>query len=142
MDAFQRAVDDARRQLGISVSELLRRAGFPEHPGETEGRTARGARRHLETRYNATRKGGHRIPPELVTKLAAVLPIDEADLRRAAHVAAGFNVTIEHPEGRELPDLLARYMGDEEVTEAEKQETAAHLLKIIAERMSPPPGLI
>lgn len=132
MDAFQRAVDDARRHLGISVSELLRRAGFPERSPDGGGLTIKGARYHLEPGNNAARKGGHRIPAELVNRLAVVLPIEEEELRRAAHVAAGF--TVEISDNPDLPMMLARYLGDEEVTDEEKAETAARLLKIIADR--------
>lgn len=133
MDAFQRAVDDARRRTGLSVSEMLRRAGFPERAPNGSGLSMKGARYHLEPGNNPDRKGGHRIPPELVTKLAAVLPISEGELRRAAEVAAGFTVQIDTGKP-DLPTALVRYLGDEEVTEEEKAETAAALLRIIAEQ--------
>lgn len=139
MDAFQRAVDDARRQLGltegrqVSLSELLRLAGFSERPLEGGGLTIKGARYHLEPGNNAARKGGHRVPAELVTRLATVLPIGEDELRRAAQVAAGFTVRLDTGDP-DIPTLLARYLGDEEVTEQEKQELAARVLQVIAEQ--------
>lgn len=140
MDAFQRAVEDARHQLGlaegrqVSLSELLRRAGFPER-AEGGGLTMKGARYHLEPGNNAARKGGHRVPAELVDRLADVLPISRDELQRAAQVAAGF--TVEITTGNpDIPTMLARYLGDEEVTEQEKQETEARLLQIIAEARS------
>lgn len=139
MDAFQRAVDDARRQLGliegrqITLSELLRMAGFPDRPTADSGITVKGARYHLEPGNNAARKGGHRVPAELVTRLAAVLPISEDELQRAAQVAAGFTVQIDSGDP-DIPTMLARYLGDEAVTEEEKQQTAARLLQIIAEQ--------
>lgn len=139
MDAFQRAVDEARRQLGltegrqISTSELLRRAGFSEQPSADGGLTMKGARYHLEVGNNRHRKGGHRVPAELVDRLATVLPVGADELRRAAQVAAGFTVQVE--TGRaDVPAMLVRYLGDEEVSEAEKLETASRLLQIIAEQ--------
>lgn len=139
MDAFQRAVDDARRQLElaegrqISMSELLRRAGFRESTDAKGGLTIKGARYHLEPGNNRARKGGHRIPAELVEKLSDVLPVGRDVLQRAAQVAAGFTEVIE--TGREdIPTLLVRYLGDAEVTEQEKAETTARLLQVLAEQ--------
>lgn len=142
MDAFQRAVEDARRQLGISqgrqvsVSEMLRLAGFSDTASDASGGlTIKGARYHLEEGNNRMRKGGHRVPAELVTRLARVLPISEEELRRAAQVAAGFNV--QHDTGRaDLPTILARYLGDNEVSEREKIETTTRMLQIIAEQQA------
>lgn len=140
MDPFQRAVDDARRRLGISVSEMLRRAGFPRYAAKTHQRqqgekplTISGARYHLEPRYNKDRQGGHRVHPELITRLADVLEISEEELRRAAQLAAGFTVPME-PIAEDIPTMFARFLGDERVTEEEKQQAAARLLQIIAEQ--------
>lgn len=139
MDAFQRAVDDARHQLGliegqqVSLSELLRRAGFPERATDDGGITMKGARYHLEPANNVSRKGGHRIPAELVERLAKVLPISEDELQRAAQVAAGFTVQVDSGSP-DLPTMLVRYLGDDAVTEEEKQEVADRMLTIIAEQ--------
>lgn len=140
MDAFQRAVEDARRQLSliegqtIGVSELLRRAGFPDQ-AQGDGLTMKGARYHLEPGNNRVRKGGHRVPAELVTRLAEVLRpvISEDELLRAAQVAAGFTVQVDTGDP-DIPGMLVRYLGDQEVTEEEKQATASRLLQIIAEQ--------
>ena len=71
MDAFQQAVDEARRQLirdegqNVSVRELIRRAGFDD-----SRRTS--VARHLNP--NQPWPKGHKVPPEIVRALAAVLP--------------------------------------------------------------------
>jgi hypothetical protein len=128
MDAFQQAVDEARRQLirderqNVSVRELIRRAGFDD------SRRASVAR-HLNPNQPWPR--GHQVPPEIVRALAAVLPISESNLMKAAQLAAGYRV-----RGGEQPDLgfeVARFLGDEEVPEEEKVRLRARLLQIVAE---------
>src|SRR3954451_16011446 len=115
MDAFQQAVDRARRQLireegqNVSVRELIRRAGFDD------SRRAAVAR-HLNP--NLPWPKGHQVPPEIVRALAAVLPIGESSLMQAAQVAAGYRVTDEGP--RDLGSEVARFLGDEEVPAEEK----------------------
>ncbi|WP_139246082.1 hypothetical protein [Geodermatophilus amargosae] len=128
MDAFQQAVDQARRQLireegqNVSVRELIRRAGFDD------SRRASVAR-HLNP--NQAWPKGHRVPPETVRALAAVLPISESDLVQAAQVAAGYQVRDEEP--RDLGFKVARFLGDEEVSAEEKARLRAQLLQLIAE---------
>src|SRR5687767_8214253 len=115
MDTFQQAVDDARRQLiraegrNVSVRELIRRAGFEE------SRRASVAR-HLNTRLSWPK--GHKVPPDIVRALAAVLPISEPDLMRAAQTAAGYRATP--ADDRDLGYDVARFLGDETVSEEEK----------------------
>jgi hypothetical protein len=127
MDAFQQAVDEARRQLirderqNVSVRELIRRAGF-------DSRRASVAR-HLNPNQPWPR--GHKVPPEIVRALAAVLPISESDLMKAAQLAAGYRVRGD--EERDLGFEVARYLGDEEVPEEEKARLRARLLQIVAE---------
>ena len=128
MDVFQQAVDEARRQLirderqNVSVRELIRRAGFDD------SRRAAVAR-HLNPHQPWPR--GHRVPPDIVRALAAVLPISESDLMRAAQLAAGYRVRGE--EERDLGFEVARFLGDEEVPEEEKVRLRARLLQIVAE---------
>src|SRR4051794_32496873 len=127
MDAFQQAVDEACRQLirderqNVSVRELIRRAGF-------DSRRASVAR-HLNPNQPWPR--GHKVPPEIVRALAAVLPISESDLMKAAQLAAGYRVRGD--EERDLGFEVARYLGDEEVPEEEKARLRARLLQIVAE---------
>jgi hypothetical protein len=128
VDAFIQAVDDARRQLirqegrDVSERELIRRAGFDESQRA-------GVSYHLNPRINRIR--GHKVPAEIVRRLASVLPISEEDLARAAQVAAGFNVV--DTSSSDVAFVVARYFGDEEVTEEEKRATTARLLQILAE---------
>jgi hypothetical protein len=133
VDAFIQAVEDARRQLirqegrDVSVRELIRRAGFAESQRA-------GVAYHLNPRIDRSR--GHKVPPELVTRLAAVLPISEEDLARAAQVAAGFNVV--DTSSSDIAFVVARYFGDEEVSDEEKQATTARLMQIITEELQRP----
>jgi hypothetical protein len=128
VDAFIQAVEEARRALirlegqDVSEAELLRRAGYSKNQMP-------GAYYHLNPRV--TRKGGHKVPAELVQRLASVLPISEEDLSRAAQVAAGFNVV--DTSSSDVAFVVARYFGDEEVSDEEKRATTARLLQIIAE---------
>lgn len=134
VDAFIQAVEEARRALirqegrDVSVRELIRRAGF------SESRRA-GVSYHLNPRIN--RERGHKVPADIVTKLAAVLPISEEELARAAQVAAGFNVI--DTSSSDPAFVVARYFGDEEVSEEEKRATTARLLQILAEESQRPP---
>lgn len=127
MDAFIAAVEDARhrliRQEGVNVSmrEVIRRAGYSD--GERAG-----VAYHLNR--NKHWPSGHKVPPELVARLARVLPISHEELARAAQVAAGFTVDI---SGADLPTAYARFLGDRKVTKEEKREVTARLLQIIAE---------
>ena len=130
MDAFQRAVDEARRQLirdegqNVSVRELIRRAGF------ADSRRASVAR-HLNP--NQPWPKGHKVPPDIVRALAGVLPISESDLMTAAQVAAGYRVRGD--EERDLGFEVARFLGDEEVPEEEKAQLRRRLLQIVAENL-------
>lgn len=130
MDAFIQAVEDARRQLirregrDVSIRELIRRAGFPD------SRRA-GVAYHLNPRIDRSR--GHKVPPDVVEGLARALApvVSEEDLARAAQVAAGFNVV--DTSSSDVAFVVARYFGDEEVSEEEKRATTARLLQILAE---------
>lgn len=126
-DAFAQAVEEARHRLGqaegrtISDRELARRAGvnhrtlsYNLHPDRASG-------------------GPRKIDPELVRALAKVLPIGEAELMRAAHVSAGYQVS-----GDELPDLgyeVARFLDRDDVDDEAKRELTARLAEIVAAEM-------
>jgi hypothetical protein len=130
MDAFQQAVDDARRQLireegrNVSVRELIRRAGFEE------SRRASVAR-HLNTHLSWPK--GHKVPPDIVKALAAVLPVSESDLMRAAQTAAGYRATL--TDDRDLGYDVARFLGDEKVSEDEKARLRVRLMQILTEEL-------
>jgi hypothetical protein len=126
VDAFIEAAEAARRQLirnegqDVSWREVIRRAGYSE---SERGRVAY----HLSSTKQWPK--GHNVPAEIVQRLAQVLPISEQELQRAARIAAGFNVVDEPPNA----DVVSRFYGSEDVTEAEKAEVTARLLQIIAE---------
>lgn len=125
MDAFAEAVEAARQRLSetegrtISTRQLARLAHIPEST----------LAYHLSDKRAAE---GRRIPAEIVRKLAAVLPISESDLMRAAQVAAGYQVTEEN-----LPDLgqtVVRYLS-QDLSQEERLRTLARLQEILAEEM-------
>lgn len=125
MDAFAEAVETARQQLSeaegrnISGRELARRAGVKEST----------LAYHLSEKRAAQ---GRRIPGEIVRKLAAVLPISESDLMRAAQVAAGYQVTEVSQD--DLSQTVVRYL-DQPLTPEERQRTVARLMDILAAEM-------
>jgi hypothetical protein len=127
MDAFIQAVEDARRRLireegqNVSMREMIRRAGY------TDSERA-GVMYHLNTR--ATWPRGHKVPPELVERLAKVMPISHEELARAAQVAAGYNVDV---SSLDLPAAAARYFDDREVPDGQRALVVARLLEIIAD---------
>ena len=130
MDAFIRAVEDARHQLirqegqNVSVRELVRRAGFDESQRA-------GVTYHLNPKRHDGSKA-HRVPADVVKKLAAVLPVSEDELSHAAQVAAGFTVAdTNHPD---VAVVLQRFYGDTEVTEEEKRQVTSRVLQIIAQQ--------
>lgn len=126
MDEFAQTVEDARLRLSqaegrnVSVRELARRAGVS----------------NSTLAYNLSDKRaaeGRRVSGDLVRKLAAVLPVSEGDLMRAAQLAAGYEV-----RGDEQPDLgfeVARYLDREDVGDAEKIDLMARLQEILAGEM-------
>jgi len=128
MDAFVRAFEDARQRLirdegrNVSVREVIRRAGFDDSQRA-------GVAYHLNPRKEWPR--GHNVPAEVVRRLAAVLPVSEEELMRAAQVAAGYNV-VERPWA-DVSVVVARFFGDKDVSDQEKQEVSARLLQIIAD---------
>lgn len=124
MDAFAEAVEAARQRLAETegrrapVRELARRAGIAEST----------LAYHLSEKRAAE---GRRIPPEHVRKLAAVLPVSEAELMRAAQVATGYEVSDET-----LPDLgqaVVRYL--EGATPEERRRTVARLAEILTDEL-------
>lgn len=125
MDAFIAAVDDARRRLSqkrgedISMSKVIEMAGYG--PGQRAG-----VFYHLNKRKKWPR--GHKVPPEIVARLAQALEVDHEVLASAAQVAAGYTVRI---PGGDLPAAYARFL--KEAGDAEKAAVTARLLQIIAD---------
>jgi len=132
MDAFIQAVDDARRRLirtegrNVSVRELIRRAGFDDSQRP-------GVAYHLNPNRHTGDKP-HRVPVEVIKRLSGVLPITEEELSRAAALASGLNVVDRDPLSSEVTYVVARFFGDETVSEAERQATTARILQIITEQ--------
>jgi len=125
MDTFAEAVESARQRLDeeeghrVRTRELARRAGIPEST----------LAYHLSSKRAAE---GRRIPADIVRKLAAVLPVSEAELMRAAQVAAGYQVTE-----TDLPDLgqtVVRYLS-QALSQEERLQTVTRLQEILAEEM-------
>lgn len=126
VDSFAQAVEDARQRLSrqegrdVSVRELARRAGVSSST----------------LAYNLSDKraaSGRRVSGELVRKLAAVLPVSENDLMRAAQLAAGYEV-----RGDEEPDLgyeVARFLDRDDVGDSAKLDLMARLQEILAGEM-------
>lgn len=131
MDPFIEAFEAARARLiaderqSISVREVLRRAGITdsERPG---------ASYHLNPRRH-TGERPHQVPPDLVTKLARVLPVSVADLEDAARRSAGFRQIEERPSRTDVTYIVQRFFGDDEVTDEERQAVTARLLAILAD---------
>lgn len=135
MDAFIAAVEDARRRLiqqegqQVSFRELIRRAQFTD-------RQRPGVAYHLNPNRHTGEKP-HMVPVEMIQKLASVLPITEEELSRAAAVAAGYNVVekdLYDLKPSDVSYVVARFFGDEEVTDAERQAVTAEILRIVAEQ--------
>lgn len=127
VDAFQQAVEDARRQLSIlegrdvSVADLIERSRLPKSK-----RSA--VYYHLNPRIE--RKRGHHVPQDIVQALSDVLLVPYEQLAGPARVAAGFQEERnDHPD---LPSLVARYLGNPEVDEHQREDVAARLLEILA----------
>lgn len=132
MDAFIQAVDEARERLirergeNVSVRELIRLAGFDDSQRP-------GVAYHLN-RHRHTGDRPHRVPVDIIKKLARVLPITEDELMRAAAVASGLNVVDQDVLASDVTYVIARFFGDETVTPDERQATVARILQIIAEQ--------
>lgn len=126
VDRFAQAVEDARQRLSraegreVSIRELARRAGVS--PSTLS--------------YNVSEKrlaSGRRVSGDLVRKLASVLPVSEAELMRAAQLAAGYEVRAD-----EEPDLgyeVARFLDREDVGDGAKFDLMARLQEILAAEM-------
>lgn len=130
MDAFIQAFEEARARLisirgrNVSVRELIREAGFDDsrRPGVAY---------HLNPNRH-TGERPHRVPVEVIQKLAAVLPISEEELSRAAAVASGLNVVDRDVLDSDVTYVVARFFGDERVGEDEMEAAKSRILQIIA----------
>src|SRR3712207_6926513 len=112
-DPFSKAVDKARQRLSytrgrnISVRALFRSGGIPEST----------------LAYSLSEKraaSGRRVDADIARKLAAVLPVDESDLMRAAQEAAGYRVredAVVDPVAYVL-DAVQAFYGNASITRA------------------------
>jgi transcriptional regulator with XRE-family HTH domain len=129
-DPFSAAVDKARQRLSytrgrnISVRTLARQAGIPEST--------------LAYNLSAKRAAeGRRVDADIVRKLAAVLPIPEADLMRAAQAAAGY-ASDDGDVVDPAEDLLANaraFYRDADIDRGQRDKVTASILRIIADHM-------
>ena len=129
-DPFSQAVDKARQRLSytrgrnISVRALARVAGIPEAT--------------LAYSLSAKRAAsGRRVDADIVRKLAAVLPVDEADLMRAAQEAAGYRVredAVVDPVAS-VVDAVHAFYGNASIDQGQRDKVTAEILRIIADRM-------
>jgi transcriptional regulator with XRE-family HTH domain len=125
-DPFSAAVDKARQRLSytrgrnISVRTLARQAGIPEST--------------LAYNLSAKRAAeGRRVDADIVRKLAAVLPIPEADLMRAAGYVSDDGDVIDSAQ-----DLLANvraFYRDADIDQGQRDKVTASILRIIADHM-------
>ena len=129
-DPFCKAVDKARQRLSytrgrnISVRALARAAGIPEST----------------LAYSLSEKraaSGRRVDADIVRKLAAVLPVDEADLMRAAQEAAGSRVRADDvvdPVASVL-DAVHAFYGHAGIDQGQRDKVTASILRTIADHM-------
>ena len=129
-DPFSKAVDKARQRLSytrgrnISVRALARVAGIPE----------------ATLAYSLSEKraaSGRRVDADIVRKLAAVLPVDEFDLMRAAQEAAGYRVredAVVDPVACVL-DAVHAFYGNASIDQGQRDKVTAEILRTIADRM-------
>jgi transcriptional regulator with XRE-family HTH domain len=125
-DPFSAAVDKARQRLSytrgrnISVRTLARQAGIPEST--------------LAYNLSAKRAAeGRRVDADIVRKLAAVLPIPEADLMRAAGYVSDDGDVVDPAQ-----DLLANaraFYRDADIDRGQRDKVTASILRIIADHM-------
>ena len=129
-DPFCKAVDKARQRLSytrgrnISVRALARAAGIPEST--------------LAYSLSAKRTAsGRRVDADIVRKLAAVLPVDEADLMRAAQEAAGSRVradAVVDPVADVL-DAVHAFYENASIDQGQRDKVTAEILRTIADHM-------
>jgi hypothetical protein len=129
-DPFIQAVDEARR-------ELSRRENREISNAELARRVTNVKRSTLYYHLNAEveRPGGHRVPREIVHALAAVLPISEDELMKAAQIAAGYQVRGSEPGQPDYGFEVARFLDSDDVSEADKAELALRLSEILADHL-------
>lgn len=129
-DPFIQAVDEARRELSrqqgrdISNAELARLTGVKRST----------LYYHLNSEVD--RAGGHRVPRDIVSALAAVLPISEGDLMKAAQVAAGYQVRGDSADDHtDYGFEVARFLDSDDVSEDDKAALALRLSEILADHL-------
>lgn len=129
-DAFITAYEDARSRLirtegaDVSTREVIRRTGLSE---SKRG----GVFHHLNPKLHTGAKP-HYVPPEVVTELAAVLRISEAQLMAAAARSAGYGAAFEPADGDAPATVVAAYFAGD-APEMQRARTLADLMQLIAD---------
>src|SRR4051794_32146807 len=131
-DPFVEAYEAARSRLAaaegknISTREVLRRAGYSE-------RERARVSYHLTSGRKYT--GNHRVPPEIIDRLAAVLPGSREELTEGARRAAGLGT--ESPQARPSLTPITDYLHDPQVSEDDRHELLGQMASIIARELGP-----
>jgi AcrR family transcriptional regulator len=129
-DPFIQAVDEARRELSrqqgrdITNAELARMAGVKR------------STLYYHLNNEVDRASGHRVPQDIVRALAAVLPIGQDELMKAAQVAAGYQVRGESSgDQTDYGFEVARFLDSDNVSEEDKAALALRLSEILADHL-------
>jgi len=131
-DPFVEAYEQARSRLAaaegrnISTREVLRRAGFSEKERAKVSYRLVSERRHT---------GQHRVPPEIIDRLAQVLPGSREELTEGARRAAGLGT--ETPQTRPSLAPITDYLRDPQVSEDDRRELLGQMAAIIAKELGP-----
>lgn len=141
VDPFEQLVTEAKDRLSeregqdISWRELARRCGYDD---AKEWGVFRNAIRPQRARRSDGQRGeGRRPNPEVVRRLARVLPVSELELNQAAAETAGYTVTMAAGSGKSFnyAAIIATYLDDPAVSEEEREERAQEVLGEVAKHV-------
>ena len=146
MDPFEQLVTEAKDRLSqregreVSWREIARRAGYDDSREWGVFRNA--IRPQRDRRADGQRAEGRRPNPEVVRRLAKVLPVTELELNRAAAATAGYTVVSTNYDA--LLGQVLDYVDDEALSEEEREERAGEILRVLARNaeLAPPIGEI
>jgi len=133
MDPFERLVTEAKDRLSeregreISWRELARRAGYDD--GREWGVFRNAIRPQRDRRSDGQRAEGRRPNPEVVRRLAKVLPVTELELNRAAAATAGYTAVTTNYDA--LLGQVLDFIDDESLTEEEREARAGQILQVL-----------
>lgn len=125
-DPFIQAVDDARRELSRQEGHEVTRAELARRTGLKRSTV------HYHLSDKQSRPTGHRVPRKIVQAFAAVLPISEDELMKAAQIAAGYQVRGDDASQPDYGYEVARFLDGDDVSDDDKAELAARLQEILA----------